>query len=115
MRRAGRRPVIGHWLRPVDRIRLNLLAGGPERLWAEIRAHILPYNFTTGRDLEEAAVHALIDEGIAIGQAAGIADERAEKGPLGGVAVAAGIFPDDLLLHRIDLQGARAGEYFECR
>jgi len=88
---------------------LNLLACGPEWLWAEIWAHILPDDLTGGRDLEEAAVHTLVDEGVAVGQAPGIADERAVKSPFGGIAVAAGILPDDLLLDRIDLQRARAG------
>ena len=32
--RAGRRPVIRHWLRSLDHVRLNLLACGPEWLWA---------------------------------------------------------------------------------
>jgi len=83
MWRVGRRPIIGHWLRPVDRVRLNLLACGSERLRAEIRAHILPDDLTVGRDLEKEAVHTLVDEGVAVGQAAGIADERAVKGPFG--------------------------------
>src|SRR6516225_117218 len=113
--RAGRRPVIRHWLRSVDHVRLNLLACGPEWLWAEIWAHILPDDLTGGRDLEEAAVHTLVDEGVAVGQAPGIADERAVKSPFGGIAVAAGILPDDLLLDRIDLQRVRAGEDFEPR
>ena len=111
--RAGRRPVIRDWLRSVDHVRLNLLASGPEWLWAEIWAHILPDDLTGGCDLEEAAVHTLVDEGITVGQAPGIADERAVKSPFGGIAVAAGILPDDLLRHRIDLQRARAGEDFE--
>jgi len=67
MWRVGRRPIIGHWLRPVDRVRLNLLACGSERLRAEIRAHILPDDLTVGRDLEKEAVHTLVDEGAVKG------------------------------------------------
>ena len=55
------------------------------------------------------------DQCVAVGQAPGIADERAVKSPFGGIAVAAGILPDDLLLDRIDLQRVRAGEDFEPR
>jgi len=90
-------------LRSVDHVRLNLLACRPQWLWAEIWAHILPDDLTDGRDLEEAAVHTLVDEGVTVGQAPGIADERAVKSLFGALIVehqqvtgASKVFGDDM-------------------
>jgi hypothetical protein len=85
MRDVGRHPVIGHRLCTVDPIRQHLFAGRPERRRAEVWAHIFPGDLARGGYLEEAAIHAFIDERVAVGQSAGIADEGAMKGPLGPI------------------------------
>ena len=51
-----RHPVIGHRLRAINRVCLNLLACWSERLRAKIGAHIFPNDLACRRDLEEPAV-----------------------------------------------------------
>ena len=65
---------------------------------------IFPHDVARGRHLEEAADLAFVDEGVAVGQAARIADMRAAKRPAGLTRTGAGILPDDFLRHRIDFE-----------
>src|SRR5215471_20848890 len=80
--RAGRNPLIGHGLGPVDPIRQELLAARAHWRWTEIRAHILPDDLSIAGHLEQAAVHSFVDKCVAIGQSAGTADEGTVETPL---------------------------------
>src|ERR1700694_422939 len=78
MRRLRRNPAIGHRLRPVNGVGER----APARVgMREMRVDVLPHNLALRCDLEEATVHAFIDERIAVRKPLRVADERAVKGP----------------------------------
>ena len=108
MGRASGNPVVAHWLRTIDPVRHYLLLARAERCLAEIGAHIFPHDLARRSHLEEAPVHALIDERVSVAKPPHVTDEGTVKRPLRPVDIARAIFPDDLLLYRIDLEDTRA-------
>src|SRR5438477_4738926 len=106
--RARRRPVIGHRLRPVNPIGHQLLSGWAYRSRAEIGAYILPYDLAISGNLKQAAVHALVDERVTVGQPASTADKGTVEGPLRAIVIGAGVLPDNRVFHWVDFQDAGA-------
>src|SRR5688572_17673654 len=78
---------------------------GPAGLREEVRVHVLPDDLAGGRDLEDPAVAALADQRVAVGQALGARDVRAEEVEERLVVV----LPDDRARARVDLDHARVG------
>jgi hypothetical protein len=105
---AGGDPVVRHRLRAIDPVGHDHLAARAERRLAEIGAHIFPHDPARRRHLEEAAIHALVDERVSVGKPPHVTDERAVERPIRAASVACAVFPDDLFLYRVDLENARA-------
>src|SRR5262245_39093758 len=78
---------------------------GSARLDGEVRAHVLPDDLPVGGHLEDAPVAAFADQGVAVGQALGARDVRAEEVEQRLVVV----LPHDLAGARVDLDYPRVG------
>src|SRR6185437_14037275 len=107
VRRAGRSPVVRHWLSSVDPVCQQFPSARTERRFADIRAHIFPNDFSRGGHLEEAPGHAFVYEGISIREAPNGTDKRGVERPCRLAGIGCTIFPDDLFCHRVDFEDAR--------
>jgi hypothetical protein len=79
MGRPGRNPAIRHRLGAIDIVIDGFDAGGGIHNPAGIGIDIFPDDFAGGRNLEEPADLAFVDEGIAVRQAPGVADMGAAE------------------------------------
>src|SRR5699024_1935577 len=75
-----------------------------------VGADVFPDDVAFAGDLEQAAILSFIDQGIAVGQALGTADEGAVERPRRLAGHRAGILPDDLLGFGVDFDDARRRE-----
>src|SRR5216683_8408125 len=112
MRRPRRNPVIWDGLDSVGEVRFRKRMAGQRwhRRRADDRRNVFPDDRALGRDLKEPAVDALVDQGVAVGQAFRRADEWAVELPVGLARGARRILPDDGLLDGVDLDDPRAAD-----
>src|SRR6266481_3157530 len=112
MRRPLRNPVIWDGLDSVGVVRCRQRMAGQRRhrRRADDRGNVFPDDRAVGGDLEESAVDALVDQGVAVGQALRRADEWAVELPVGLARGARRILPDDGLLDGVDLDDPRAAD-----
>src|SRR3979490_221860 len=112
MRRPRRNPVIWDGLDSIGVVRFRRRLAGQRRhrRRTDDRSNVFPDDRALGRDLEEPAVDALVDQGVSVGQPFRRADEWAVELPVSLARGARRTLPNEDLLDRVDLEDPRAAD-----